>query len=177
MYLIWWLSFFANQAEKELLSKVGPVRRVRMLFDRTGRSEGEATANFETRQDAEEAVRRFDGKRAAGLEISVSLVQNDYNFHKRIQRPGEHRPRDQFNGSRGSNRPQRDGGRTRPPTSSRVVKKTVEELDAELTRYMNGADTTETTQPVPAKPAASEQPAPEPAQSRVGDEDAEMVVD
>lgn len=176
IYIAGFLSF-ANHAHKELLSKVGPVRRVSMVFDRTGRSEGEATANFETRQDAEEAVRRFNGKRAAGLEISVSLVQNDYNFHKRIQRPDERRSRERFDRAGGSARPQRDGGRIKPPTSVRVVKKTVEELDAELTRYMNGEDTSQATQPEPAKPEASEQPAPEPVQSRVGDDDAEMVVD
>lgn len=137
------------------MAKVGPVRRVRLSFDRTGRSEGRATANFETREDAQEAVRRFNGKKAAGLEIAVNLMDEPYSLYKRFP-PGTSRYPDGENslsgrleprsrrghrggggtGARGDHFGRDSGSENRRP--ARPTKKTLEELDAELTSYMNG---------------------------------------
>lgn len=171
---------------QELLQQIGPVRRVRLDFDRTGRSNGVATANFETHEDAQAAITQFNGKKAAGLEIQVSLMEDDYALYKRV---GESRGRfgndgyreryDSRNRRDDDRRPRGDKDRPRPV---RQQKKTLEELDAELTSYMNG----ETVEDTSSAPKESENPTNEesvvenskeaPAE-RFGGDDAEMVID
>lgn len=131
---------------------VGPVRRVRLDFDRSGRSNGVATANFESHEDARDAVTRFNGKKAVGLEISVTLLEEDYGFHRRVN-PGSR----QNGGDRDRGRDRRSRGGPREPRENTNAprKKTLEELDAELTSYMNGETSNE--------PSTTEQNAPEEA--------------
>lgn len=118
---------------------------------------GVAYANFESAHDAQEAVHQFDGKRAAGLQISVTLLDSSGLLRNRLTLPssgddqedlmdegskrnddaedaGTRRSDNDRYGSRGQ-RQQHSGPVHRP-------RKTVEELDAELTDYMNGVSST-----------------------------------
>ncbi|KAJ2972608.1 hypothetical protein NQ176_g7059 [Zarea fungicola] len=50
----------------ELFRRIGHVVRLQMKFDRAGRSEGIAFITYENRDDADEAVKQFDGANANG---------------------------------------------------------------------------------------------------------------
>ncbi|POR32058.1 THO complex subunit 4A [Tolypocladium paradoxum] len=58
----------------ELFTRIGPVVRLQLLYDRAGRSEGTAYVTYETRDDAQEAVRQFDGANANGQPIRLTLM-------------------------------------------------------------------------------------------------------
>jgi THO complex subunit 4 len=98
---------------KGLFSRVGQVEFVKIKYNRSGRSEGEARVGFCFFRDADEAVRRFDGKMAAGQEIRVSIAPRNKNGEPESLR-------DRLT-----------------PRRSRPVKKSAEDLDAELDEYMN----------------------------------------
>lgn len=107
----------------ELLKRVGQVRTVRLQYDDSGRSTGIAYANFENHSDAVAAVETFNGKKAAGLTISLKLLDESPLLRNRIS----------F--SKGRNTDE----------SSAQRSKTIEELDEELNAYMNGKDTNDDT--------------------------------
>ncbi|KAG5362234.1 THO complex subunit 4B [Yarrowia sp. C11] len=134
----------------DLFNKVGRVDDVEIHYDRAGRSLGDATVVFSQPEDAQDAIAKFDGKRAAGLKIEVKIDHRRDPGHDLSERfgprdrslsPGRDRP---YGGYREDRPPRRGrGGRGRgrregPAPSGRIVKekKTVEELDAELDSYM-----------------------------------------
>lgn len=49
-----------------LFSKIGPVLKVELVYDRAGRSEGTAFVIYESGSDAREAIREYDGANAKG---------------------------------------------------------------------------------------------------------------
>jgi THO complex subunit 4 len=51
---------------QELFSKIGPVLKFKLLYDRAGRSEGIAFVTYEDRRDAQQAIRDYDGANANG---------------------------------------------------------------------------------------------------------------
>lgn len=51
---------------KELFRRIGRVQRLQLRFDRSGRSEGTAYVTYESKDDALEAIRQFDGANANG---------------------------------------------------------------------------------------------------------------
>ncbi|KAI1843410.1 hypothetical protein JX265_006236 [Neoarthrinium moseri] len=57
-----------------LFSKIGPLVKVELVYDRAGRSEGIAFVTYEEYQDAKEAVREFDGANAKGQPIRLSIM-------------------------------------------------------------------------------------------------------
>ncbi|GAM36113.1 alpha-actinin [Talaromyces pinophilus] len=57
-----------------LFSSIGPVQRVRINFDRAGRSEGTATVTYQYLEDAKQAIREFDGANAKGQPIRLTLL-------------------------------------------------------------------------------------------------------
>jgi RNA recognition motif-containing protein len=62
----------------ELFQRIGPVSRLQLRYDRAGRSEGTAFVTYERREDAEEAVKQFDGANANGeliLEHSIHATR------------------------------------------------------------------------------------------------------
>ncbi|KAF5124766.1 hypothetical protein DV495_003797 [Geotrichum candidum] len=138
--------------EKELEWDMGsPVRStiwisstVRLDYDISGRSIGTAIANFNSPYEAEEAVRRFNGRKAAGVIISVELY-----YHNSDRRAPRYDSRGGASSSHRRREPQprrgnddRDRSDAKPfrrgERAPRKAKKTLEELDAELTSYMNG---------------------------------------
>ncbi|KPM44707.1 hypothetical protein AK830_g1858 [Neonectria ditissima] len=58
----------------ELFKRIGPVVRLQLRYDRAGRSEGTAYVTYELKEDAEEAVKQFDGANANGQPIRLSLL-------------------------------------------------------------------------------------------------------
>ncbi|KJZ73595.1 hypothetical protein HIM_06928 [Hirsutella minnesotensis 3608] len=58
----------------ELFARIGPVVRLQLLYDRAGRSEGTAYVTYESREDALEAVKQFDGANANGQPIRLNLI-------------------------------------------------------------------------------------------------------
>lgn len=114
----------------ELLKRVGQVRTVRLQYDESGRSTGVAYANFEKHSDAVAAVEKFNGKKAAGLTISLKLLDESPLLRNRIS----------FSKNRDNN------------DSSTQRSKTIEELDAELNAYMSGKDVNDNTTNAESKP-------------------------
>ncbi|KAL2694108.1 hypothetical protein Neosp_000678 [[Neocosmospora] mangrovei] len=58
----------------ELFRRIGPVVRLQLRYDRAGRSEGTAYVTYELKEDAQEAVRQFDGANANGQPIRLTLL-------------------------------------------------------------------------------------------------------
>lgn len=131
----------------DLFNKVGRVDDVEIHYDRSGRSLGDANVVFSRAEDAQDAIDKFDGKRAAGLKIEVRIDSRRdpaLDLSERFERqrslsPGrgyERRDRDERprrgRGGRGGAR----GGRREGEVRLVKEKKTVEELDAELDSYM-----------------------------------------
>lgn len=50
-----------------LFTKIGPVLKLELLYDRAGRSEGVAFVTYDHRDDALEAIREFNGANAKGM--------------------------------------------------------------------------------------------------------------
>ncbi|KAI1211054.1 RNA-binding domain-containing protein [Annulohypoxylon truncatum] len=59
-----------------LFNKIGPVVKLELLYDRAGRSEGTAFVTYETREDAMEAIKQYDGANAKGQPIRLSTVSS-----------------------------------------------------------------------------------------------------
>lgn len=109
-----------------LFSRVGPIEKIKIQYDRSGRSEGYAWVTYRNPGDAHEAVKKFDGKKAAGQTISLTIAPGYFHegfrgndFSDRLSRTNK----DTQNSDK--------RGKTRRP------RKDVNELDAELDAYMN----------------------------------------
>ncbi|KAL2351392.1 hypothetical protein BJ546DRAFT_294271 [Cryomyces antarcticus] len=59
---------------RELFFRIGPVKRVQLLYDRQDRSQGTAYVTYESFSDAKIAIREFDGANANGQPIRLSLM-------------------------------------------------------------------------------------------------------
>ncbi|KAF2967199.1 hypothetical protein GQX73_g6380 [Xylaria multiplex] len=59
-----------------LFSKIGPVSKLELLYDRAGRSEGVAFVTYESRDDALDAIREFNGANAKGQPIRMSIMSS-----------------------------------------------------------------------------------------------------
>ncbi|KAI1493765.1 hypothetical protein F5X96DRAFT_137545 [Biscogniauxia mediterranea] len=57
-----------------LFSRIGPILKVELLYDRAGRSEGVAFVTYDRREDATEAIREFDGANAKGQPIRLTMM-------------------------------------------------------------------------------------------------------
>ncbi|KAF5026259.1 hypothetical protein F66182_1649 [Fusarium sp. NRRL 66182] len=58
----------------ELFKRIGPVSRLQLRYDRAGRSEGTAYVTYELKEDAQEAIKQFDGANANGQPIRLTLL-------------------------------------------------------------------------------------------------------
>ncbi|KAH9891408.1 RNA-binding domain-containing protein [Xylariomycetidae sp. FL2044] len=59
-----------------LFSRIGPVTKLQLIYDRAGRSEGIAYVTYETRNDANAAIREFDGANAKGQPIRLTIMSS-----------------------------------------------------------------------------------------------------
>ncbi|OTA01783.1 hypothetical protein A9Z42_0021080 [Trichoderma parareesei] len=58
----------------ELFRRIGPITKLQLRYDRSGRSEGVAFVTYESSSDAAEAVRQFDGANANGQPIRLTIL-------------------------------------------------------------------------------------------------------
>ncbi|KAI3342067.1 hypothetical protein F4824DRAFT_448044 [Ustulina deusta] len=56
-----------------LFNKIGHVAKLELLYDRAGRSEGVAFVTYESRDDALDAIREFNGANAKGQPIRITI--------------------------------------------------------------------------------------------------------
>ncbi|KAI1762093.1 RNA-binding domain-containing protein [Hypoxylon sp. FL1150] len=59
-----------------LFDNIGPVRKLDLLYDRAGRSEGVAYVTFENARDAQKAYNKCDNANARGQPIYVTLLED-----------------------------------------------------------------------------------------------------
>ncbi|KHN96256.1 Nucleotide-binding, alpha-beta plait [Metarhizium album ARSEF 1941] len=64
----------------ELFARIGRVSKLNLRYDRAGRSEGTAYVTYAQREDAEEAIRQFDGANANGQPIRLTLLPSRNPF-------------------------------------------------------------------------------------------------
>jgi len=93
---------------KELFQQVGDVKKVKIRYDRSGRSEGSAEVIFARKGDAEDAVKKYNGVELDGKAMKISLLGNA--LHNSRDRD---RDRDNDRDNRGS-RGRRGGFSSRP---------------------------------------------------------------
>ena len=66
-------TFFLFFFHQELFGDVGPVRKVHIRFDRSGRSNGTAEVYYTTREDARVAAERYNNAQLDGTsQLAVS---------------------------------------------------------------------------------------------------------
>ncbi|KAJ8110306.1 hypothetical protein ONZ43_g5902 [Nemania bipapillata] len=102
-----------------LFNKIGPVVKLELLYDRAGRSEGVAFVTYESRDDALDAIREFNGANAKGQPIHMTIVSSAprRNPFDTAQMPGRPlseritRPRSLSPNDRGIDRYVPEGGR------------------------------------------------------------------
>ncbi|KAI0537987.1 hypothetical protein GGR58DRAFT_321233 [Xylaria digitata] len=102
-----------------LFSKIGPVAKLELLYDRAGRSEGVAFVTYERRDDALDAIREFNGANAKGQPIRMSIIssaprRNPFGTASMPSRPLAERitrPRSMSPNDRGIDRYVPEGGR------------------------------------------------------------------
>ncbi|KAK3310558.1 uncharacterized protein B0T15DRAFT_41928 [Chaetomium strumarium] len=106
-----------------LFTRIGPIVKLDMKYDRAGRSEGTAFVTYESHRDAVQAIKEFDGANAAGQPIRLTLLpggprRNPFEtavvpgrpLAERITVPGG-RSRSLSPGRRGDQFSDEDGGR------------------------------------------------------------------
>ncbi|XWW92123.1 hypothetical protein V2A60_000045 [Cordyceps javanica] len=71
----------------ELFRRIGRVIRLQLKFDRAGRSEGIAYVTYEHKDDADEAIKQFDGANANGQPIRLTLLPSRNPFDTAVM-PG-----------------------------------------------------------------------------------------
>lgn len=69
--------------QQELFSRIGRVSKLNLRYDRAGRSEGTAYVTYDRKEDAEEAVRQFNGANANGSLSSLTKKKDVKEFRHR----------------------------------------------------------------------------------------------
>ncbi|CAB4391695.1 RNA-binding domain-containing protein [Rhizophagus irregularis] len=117
---------------------IGPVRQVNLNFDQSGRSKGTASVVFARKNDAVRSVEKLRNITLDGREMKIEIVvaPNVGPITQRIGGINESRPSTRgTGGSRGTPTRGGRGGRGGRRSDNRP-KKTQEELDAEMSEYM-----------------------------------------
>ncbi|KAF2858917.1 RNA-binding domain-containing protein [Piedraia hortae CBS 480.64] len=139
-----------------LFERKGPVRSVRLMYDRQDRSEGTAFVTYDDARDARAAMADFDGQNANGQPISITIVPTgpvgrarerpQRSLFERMDLPrgrniDRYVPRKNFSRSRSPLRRPRGGrGHGRNQGQERRPMKTEQELDAEMADYWDAAN-------------------------------------
>ncbi|XP_058961045.2 aly/REF export factor 2-like [Pocillopora verrucosa] len=132
---------------QELFSEFGDLKKATVHYDVSGRSLGTAEVIFQRREDAQRAMKQYNGVPLDGREMIIELVTGSSNIGSGgggggFQGQGQRR-RQQFNQSRGGNsRRGRGRGRGRGGRGggSQKANVTAEDLDAELDAYHEEGD-------------------------------------
>jgi len=141
------LDFNVTEADlKELFeTRVGPLRRVALNYDATGKSKGSATIQFSRARDAAVAYDKYHNVTLDGRAMKIEILLNP--TAALLARPALAAPIIQntrmstHSGQRGgSNQRGRGRGRGGKRTGETRKPKTAEELDQEMSEYMNVDD-------------------------------------
>jgi THO complex subunit 4 len=129
---------------QDLFQKIGSLQSLHLKYDTLGRSDGVAYVVYTHIEDAKEAIRKYNGAKAAGQQITVTLIgERPPNAAASVRQPrlqgggggrftrggGRHGPQGRGGGGR------RGGGGDRRPA------RTQEDLDRELDDYLNSSET------------------------------------
>ncbi len=82
---------------QDLFQQVGDVKKVKILYDRSGRSEGSAEVFFVRKGDAEDAVKKYNNVELDGKAMKITLLGSALQS-SRDSRDEQH---DSFRGGRG----------------------------------------------------------------------------
>ncbi|KAG5438339.1 hypothetical protein PCANB_002827 [Pneumocystis canis] len=116
------------------LNRIGPVSKLNIKYDRSGRSTGIAYVNFEKIEDAHSAINQFNGANAAGQPITLTLdLQPPYKPQKKADSLFNRISSFKVN----SLYQRRSSNTYRPYRRKNSEYKTQEDLDNELDKYMN----------------------------------------
>ncbi|KAI9226863.1 MAG: hypothetical protein DHS80DRAFT_24804 [Piptocephalis tieghemiana] len=149
-----------NVTEKdleELMSELGPLTRVQLLYDHADRSTGKANVGFERVEDGYRAVERYHNMTLDGQRMVLSIAESTLNVNRPpssfpSRRPFDHRQSGPSISSRinrsmrgvrgggdeggGGGRGRRDRGSRDPSRKESEPKPTLEELNAQMDDYM-----------------------------------------
>ncbi|KTW27733.1 hypothetical protein T552_02173 [Pneumocystis carinii B80] len=118
-----------------LFKRIGPVAKLNIKYDRSGRSTGIAFVNFERIEDAHNAINQFNGANAAGQPITLTLDLQPLRKSRRKSDSLFGRISDfKVDAYR-----HKIFNNYRPYRKLRGEYKTQEDLDNELDKYMNVA--------------------------------------
>lgn len=109
---------------RELFSRIGEVKFVKLEMNTRGQSTGVAFVGYTHPSDCSLAIDKFDGRRAAG---QIICVENAVPLADRIFAASQRKPKKKNN--RRKERKEKKKKQTH--------RKTAEELDAELSQYMS----------------------------------------
>jgi THO complex subunit 4 len=111
-----------NEDLTKLMNTIGPTKNVEIKYNTHGQSTGVAIVQYESSEDAMNAIKKFDRRLAAGQIINVSTTMP---LIDRIGGPNASSGRRQNKKLAGGKPNKREN-------------KTLEDLDNELNMYMNG---------------------------------------
>lgn len=61
---------------RQLFEEIGQLYKVRILFDRSGRSEGSAEVHFIKEEHAKIAIERYNGKPLDGMNLQIEIMSD-----------------------------------------------------------------------------------------------------
>lgn len=129
---------------KELFGEFGVTRKMRLNYDKSGRSVGSAEVIYEKRSDAMRAMQNYNGVPLDGKPMIIEVVSS---YLGSADRDSSAAPRHYSRPVPYGNRNYQMQHRSKPTpqkTNDDKIEKTAEELDKELDQYLNSAGKTKT---------------------------------